>query len=276
MSSLTPIDKKKFEDLLGMSSGYVLDFTNAKFADFFQETVGIDIYSERYSAQGESKAKKLRAFWNTESDIIVSRLLIALLEYWKYLNPVPATQQQSTLYEECTSIARKIANGQKHNQSSLSDFLNTDFKISSISTMNIEASLIPILEARLVEVNKCHATGSPFAVIILCGSILEGLLLGIASKNIEKCNRSKSAPKDKTGRTKQINDWTLSDLIEVAYDVGFLKLDVKKYSHTLRDFRNYIHPYQQMASNFAPDKHTASICLQVLKAAMASLANERG
>ena len=38
-----------------------------------------------------------------------------------------------------------------------------------------------------------------------------------------------------------------------------------------RGFRNYIHPYQQQASNFAPDEHTARICLQVLKAAIAQL-----
>ena len=54
-----------------------------------------------------------------------------------------------------------------------------------------------------------------------------------------------------------------------------LKLDVKKFSHELRDFRNYIHPYEQLASKFTPDKHTAEICLQVLKAAIADLSGGR-
>ena len=45
--------------------------------------------------------------------------------------------------------------------------------------------------------------------------------------------------------------------INVAYEIGLLKLDVQKLSHGLRDFRNYIHPYQQMASGFKPDEHTA-------------------
>jgi hypothetical protein len=54
-----------------------------------------------------------------------------------------------------------------------------------------------------------------------------------------------------------------------------MKPDVKKFSHGLRDFRNYIHPYEQMQSGFAPDEHTAKLCFQVLKAALASVAGER-
>ena len=51
--------------------------------------------------------------------------------------------------------------------------------------------------------------------------------------------------------------------------------DVQKFSHGLRDFRNYIHPYQQMASGFKPDEHTAKVCFQVLKAALADVSGER-
>jgi hypothetical protein len=46
---------------------------------------------------------------------------------------------------------------------------------------------------------------------------------------------------------------------------------VKKYSHSLRDFRNYIHPYEQLSSRFDPDIKTAKISFQVLKAAIADL-----
>ena len=64
-------------------------------------------------------------------------------------------------------------------------------------------------------------------------------------------------------------------MIDVACEVGVLKLDIKKFSHGLRDFRNYIHPYEQMTSGFTPDEHTAKVCFQVLKAALANLAGER-
>ncbi len=57
-------------------------------------------------------------------------------------------------------------------------------------------------------------------------------------------------------------------------NVGGLKIDVKKFSHGLRDFRNYIHSYQRMASIFKRDEHTAKVCFRVLNAASASLAGK--
>jgi hypothetical protein len=45
VSSLKAIEKRVFEDLFGMASGYVLDFSNNTFAEFFRETAGIDIYA---------------------------------------------------------------------------------------------------------------------------------------------------------------------------------------------------------------------------------------
>jgi hypothetical protein len=113
------------------------------------------------------------------------------------------------------------------------------------------------------------------AVIFLCGSILEGILLGVALQKPREFNQANNSPKDKSGKVKAFPAWSLSQFIDVACELGLLKLDVKKFSHELRDFRNYIHPYQQMASNFHPDKHTAEICFQVLKAAIASLSRER-
>jgi hypothetical protein len=40
-------------------------------------------------------------------------------------------------------------------------------------------------------------------------------------------------------------------------------------------FNNFICPNQQLTCGFAPDRHTAKICLQVVKAAIASLAGQR-
>lgn len=67
----------------------------------------------------------------------------------------------------------------------------------------------------------------------------------------------------------------MAQFIDVACELGLLKLDDQKFSHVLREFRNYIHPYQQRASRFNPDMHTAEICMQVLKAAVAGMAGER-
>ena len=70
---------------------------------------------------------------------------------------------------------------------------------------------------------------------------------------------------------KKLPDWTLSELINVARDIRLLDVDVSKFSHVLRDFRNYIHPLQQMSQSFSPDQHTVEICWQVLRAAYSQM-----
>src|SRR5260221_12360759 len=81
MSSLQAIERRSFETFLGMSSGYVLDFSDYSFGEFVSENTGLDIHSQRYTSEGTSKAKKLRAFWKLEPDHIVGKLLHALIDY---------------------------------------------------------------------------------------------------------------------------------------------------------------------------------------------------
>jgi hypothetical protein len=100
-------------------------------------------------------------------------------------------------------------------------------------------------------------------------------LLHIATQNPQRFNSSKSAPKNKDGKVSPLHDWTLDSLINVAHEENFIKLDIKKYAHTLKDFRNYIHPRQQASQNFNPDKHTAQISWKVLQATIANLTGIR-
>ncbi|MFC2113580.1 hypothetical protein ACFLTA_09960 [Bacteroidota bacterium] len=119
------------------------------------------------------------------------------------------------------------------------------------------------------------STNAPLAAIFLSGSTLEGVILGVASQSPKVFNQAESSPKDKTGKVKSLSNWTLSNLIDVACEIGLLKEDVRKFSHSLRDFRNYIHPFQQVSSRFNPDEHTAKICWQVLKTAIFQITNNK-
>ena len=49
----------------------------------------------------------------------------------------------------------------------------------------LDSKLVPILEKRFKEAQQC-LSHSPLATIMLCGSFLEGLLLGIAQKKFEE------------------------------------------------------------------------------------------
>lgn len=104
----------------------------------------------------------------------------------------------------------------------------------------------------------------------------EGLLFDAADKNIRKFNIAASAPKDnKTGKTKKLAEWTLSHLINVAHEVGVISLDVKEYGQKLINFRNYIHPLEQLRQKFNPDIHTGRISWHVLQAAISDLNQQR-
>jgi hypothetical protein len=83
MSTLTFLEKNKFEKLLGMSSGYVLNFSNRTFEQFIADTIGIEIYGGHGYENYCSKAEKLRQIWKNESDPCVGELLENLIIYYE-------------------------------------------------------------------------------------------------------------------------------------------------------------------------------------------------
>lgn len=147
------------------------------------------------------------------------------------------------------------------------DFLRRDFLDVRFDGLSLEPAVLSVVEQRVKEIEKCFSAGSPLAVILLAGSTLEGVLLGIATSFPRAFNSAASAPKDSAGKVRTFQSWTLSNFIDVASELQLLGQDTNKFSHALRGFRNYIHPFEQLASGFAPREHTAKICLQVLKAA---------
>jgi hypothetical protein len=155
------------------------------------------------------------------------------------------------------------------------DFLQKEFSDIPIDKLGLDSIIIETLNIRFDEIKKCLNAKAPMSVIFLSGSSLEGILLGIASKHPRDFNQSRTSPKDQSGKVRPYHEWTLSNLIDTAHEIGILKEDVKKFSHSLRDFRNYIHPYEQVSSGFNPDEHTARICWQVLKAAIYQLTNNK-
>lgn len=137
----------------------------------------------------------------------------------------------------------------------------------SIDDIGLDYNITEILKIRMVEAERNIKVGCSLSAIILIGSIAEGVLLGVATKYPRIFNIANSAPTNRNdGSVKPFNAWTLNNFIEVSYELDIIHEDIKKFSHVLREFRNYIHPYQQLCSKFNPDIDTAAICLQVLKA----------
>ena len=81
MAELTAQEKRAFERVFGMGSGYVLNFSNRTFEEFILDATGREIYNAKYDYGSGSKANRLRGFWNEESNPVVARLLGAMLDY---------------------------------------------------------------------------------------------------------------------------------------------------------------------------------------------------
>jgi hypothetical protein len=138
--------------------------------------------------------------------------------------------------------------------------------------LHLEPGISEILNNRWSEIQKCIDGGATISAVIMMGSLLEGFLLGVMQKYPQVANQANNSPK-KDGKVKQFPDWKLGEMIDVAHEVNWIQLDVKKFSHALRDFRNIIHPYQQLVTQTYPDIDTCNISWLVVQAACNDIAN---
>jgi len=276
MSSLTDIEKRYLEKLLGMQSGYVLDYSDATFGEFFNRHK-INIHGSKYQIYGTSKAKKMRAFLEGEPDNLVGKVLSEMIDSYEADCELNNRQADLPILEKSRGIVARLSGKLTAMKSAqtVDEFLHREFTVPNIQRLPIEPHAVPIIESRLDEARRAMGAGVYLSVILLCGSVLEAVLLAAAQKEPSRFNRASATPKAAHGGVKRFHDWSLAQFIDVSCEVGLLKPDVKKFSHGLRDFRNYIHPYEQMVSGFTPDEHTAKVCFQVLKAALASVSGER-
>jgi len=279
MANLNTNEKQLLEKLFQMRGGYVLNFSDRTFQEFFIDDIGIDIYDTKYNYSSGSKANRMRGFWQTTDDYLVGKSIIKLVEYIEnqlLLGNIEKSDLSYELIEKAKEIGNKLSGYAFKSQAlTENDFAKIEFECVSIDKLELDGTVSNVLKQRIDEINKCLKAKASLSTIFLCGSTLEGILLGIASKKPKEFNESKMSPKDQAGKVKQFQNWTLNNFIDVACSIRLLGEDVKKFSHALRDFRNYIHPYQQMAAGFDPDEHTAKICWQVLQAAIVQLSNNR-
>ncbi len=81
MTKLKLSDRRFLEEVFEMGSGYVLNFSDRTFAEFFENELSVNIDDPKYRLNGVSKAKRLRAFLQIETEAVVAKALRALWEY---------------------------------------------------------------------------------------------------------------------------------------------------------------------------------------------------
>jgi hypothetical protein len=83
MSSLRTLDLNVVADLVDFirGTGYVLDFSDTSFSEFFATELDVDIADSRYADMGMSKGKRLRRFLQLVDDATALKTLRALWDH---------------------------------------------------------------------------------------------------------------------------------------------------------------------------------------------------
>lgn len=82
------LDMWLVDQALGMTQGYVLDFSDRTFNDFVKTRFGIDVTAPTYTVDGTSKARRMRAFLRALVPGAQAEVLRAL---WSYRQSRPTT-----------------------------------------------------------------------------------------------------------------------------------------------------------------------------------------
>ena len=127
----------------------------------------------------------------------------------------------------------------------------------SFASISSDAEMQQLLTNRWNECVGCIEHSLPLSATVMMGGLLEALLVARINKLSDQSPvfKAKSAPKDKAGIALKLRDWTLSNYIDVAHELGWISDTYKDVGAILRDYRNYIHPYKeyQHKKRIAPD-----------------------
>lgn len=136
-----------------------------------------------------------------------------------------------------------------------------------------DQKMAELLEFRWVEANLNFQNGAYFSATIMLGSLLEGILLDTVKSHPKDANCSKLLSKGKDDSNgKHPDELSLSELIQVAYECGWIKNGIDKFCHSLRDYRNFIHPRKHLSEKNANiTREICEISWTVVKAAIHDL-----
>lgn len=81
MQNIRAMDMLFLDDLFEMGGGYVLDFSDRTFSQFFAQELNCDIDDPAYAVNGRSKGKRLRCFLQKVDAPTLVRTLNSLWEY---------------------------------------------------------------------------------------------------------------------------------------------------------------------------------------------------
>lgn len=115
-----------------------------------------------------------------------------------------------------------------------------------------------MLVNRLAETRLSLSNGAHTLTVIGLGSLVEGLLYSVLTERDEKVQQDGFLKKD--GKKVPDDQVSLGLLIETAQRNGWIQFDAGKSLGAVREFRNFIHPRNEVVSRTRFDHDTVMMC----------------
>jgi hypothetical protein len=141
------LDMRLIDELFGMGGGYVLDFSDRTFAEFFCDELEIDIDDPKFSVEGTSKAKRLRYFLKTSDSSTRVRVLKALWEY-------RCAQQRRKRFEEQVPEAQYEFDRLIARLGGLSGKPPNVFHAQKAAVLAVDAQIFTELKSKLIDITR--------------------------------------------------------------------------------------------------------------------------
>jgi hypothetical protein len=121
------------------------------------------------------------------------------------------------------------------------------------------AKLRRILERDYRELQRAYIADCWKSVIILAGGAIEAMLTDLLLQHQTKACSATKAPKKP-----DITRWDLIDLINVSVELALVSAGIERLSHSVRDYRNLVHPGNEIRSGLMFEAEEAKIAIEVL------------
>lgn len=213
------------------------------------------------------------AWFNTHRPVVKSEashvnLCAADEPYTKVLNSTAKSAARST-YIDALKIARDalVAMRAEAMITPAPGANKTDDLAPDFSPLAGNEAMREILARRWHECHRCVEADAHLAAIVMMGGLLEALFVARANKMPDKkpLVSAVAAPKDKTGKTVNYQDWMLDSYIKVAHELGWITASGRNVADVLKEYRNYVHPEKELRHGVSLELNDSSLLWQVTK-----------
>lgn len=214
--------------------------------------------------------------------VAIERLICRVCDPLEYDEGLPAAERIRTSVNEkltpeglaVSYVGERPVIGELLADGSGSAFTEPPELEKRIEALLRDADVARALNRRVRETRICERSGAHTMAVIGIGSVVEGLLFTLLTERDPEAAAHKFVGRD--GQPVTSAKPSLEMLINTAYARGWIQLDAKTFTHTVRDFRNYVHPRREFAERPEFDADSVRLCWAPVHAMLNDLETKLG